>query len=187
MAHKLVVLSDIWGAKKGQWITSYLGYLQQYYDITYYDIQKLANIDMPLCTEDNLKKTFELGGANTATSHLLKKETAPAHYLAFSLGADIAWKAALEGLPALSLTLVSGNEISFDKPIPNVPIKLAYGEKDTCIPCKDVVGGFGMDMEVFPKFGHQLYSDEKIIGALCLELLHKATRKQRVKKQLLAS
>ena len=35
MAERLVVLSDMWGAKKGLWITSYLGYLQQYFDIVF--------------------------------------------------------------------------------------------------------------------------------------------------------
>ena len=35
MAERLVILSDLWGAKKGLWITSYLGYLQQYFDIVW--------------------------------------------------------------------------------------------------------------------------------------------------------
>ena len=47
MARRLVVLSDLWGSKKGLWITSYLGYLQQYYDIVYYDSRQLADMDLP--------------------------------------------------------------------------------------------------------------------------------------------
>ena len=46
MAQKLVIVSDMWGAKKGMWITSYLGYLQQYFDITFYDSQQLANLEV---------------------------------------------------------------------------------------------------------------------------------------------
>ena len=42
MAEKLIILSDMWGSKKGLWITSYLGYLQQYFDITYYDSQPIG-------------------------------------------------------------------------------------------------------------------------------------------------
>ncbi len=46
MAERLVVLSDMWGAKKGLWITSYLGYLQQYFDIVFYDSLQLSDIKL---------------------------------------------------------------------------------------------------------------------------------------------
>ncbi len=54
MAERLVILSDMLGSKSGLWITSYLGYLQQYYDIVYYDSQQLANIDVPIKTLKNI-------------------------------------------------------------------------------------------------------------------------------------
>ncbi|MGB5555728.1 MAG: hypothetical protein WBM83_13815, partial [Flavobacteriaceae bacterium] len=74
MAERLVIVSDMWGAKKGLWITSYLGYLQQYYDITFYDSQQLANIDLKVNTTDNIHKAFVNGGIDTASAHLLIRE-----------------------------------------------------------------------------------------------------------------
>ena len=118
MAEKLVVISDMWGVKKGLWITSYFGYLQQYYNITFYDCQQLGNIDVPVSTEENIHKAFVEGGIDTAVAHLLKKEKDPCHYLAFSTGGTIAWKAALKGLPTKSLTAISPTRIRLEKEKP---------------------------------------------------------------------
>jgi len=52
MAEKLVVISDKWGAKKGLWIASYFGYLQQYYDIVFHDCQQLGNVDVSIFSEE---------------------------------------------------------------------------------------------------------------------------------------
>ena len=97
-AERLIVLSDIWGTKKGLWITSYLGYLQQYFDITYYDCQQLANIDLKVYTEKNLHEAFINGGIDTAVAHLVKKEKEPCHYLAFSTGGYNCLEVCLEWL-----------------------------------------------------------------------------------------
>ena len=78
MAERLVIISDMWGSKKGLWITSYLGYLQQYFNITFYDSQQLANLKLPVNTEENIHNAFMNGGIDTAVAHLLKKEKEPA-------------------------------------------------------------------------------------------------------------
>ena len=46
MAEKLLVLSDMWGVKKGLWITSYFGYLQQYYDYDYINLTSSTGIPL---------------------------------------------------------------------------------------------------------------------------------------------
>ena len=58
MAEKLVVISDKWGAKKGLWIASYFGYLQQYYDIVFHDCQQLGNVDVSISSEENIDRAF---------------------------------------------------------------------------------------------------------------------------------
>lgn len=177
MAEKLVVISDMWGVKKGLWITSYFGYLQQYYNIVFYDCQQLADIDVPVSTEENIHKAFVEGGIDTAVAHLLKKETEASHYLAFSTGGTIAWKAALKGLPMKSLTAISPTRVRYEEESPNVPMNLIYGECDKFKPGLKWAKQVGVDLNVIPSFGHQLYSDEKIISEVCLDLLEKVTKK----------
>lgn len=177
MAEKLLVISDMWGVKKGLWITSYFGYLQQYYDIQFYDCQQLGNIDELVNTKENLHKAFVDGGIDTAVAHLLKKETAPCHVLAFSTGGTIAWKAGLQGLPMKSLTAVSATRIRFETAQPHCDIDLMYGECDEFKPGMKWAEQLGVDLTIVPNFGHELYSDEKIISEICMNLLNKVIKK----------
>src|SRR5690606_7019633 len=128
MTNRLVILSDMWGSRKGLWITSYLGYLQQYYDITFYDCQHLANINIAIDSPENVNKEFINGGIDTAVAHSLTKETEPSNYLAFSTGGTIAWKAALRGLPMKSLYAISSTRLRLEMEKPIGDIKLLYGE-----------------------------------------------------------
>lgn len=177
MAEKLVILSDMWGVKKGLWITSYFGYLQQYYDITFYDCQQLGNIDVTISTEENVHNAFVNGGIDTAVAHLLKKEKEPAHYLAFSTGGTIAWKAGLRGLPIKSLTALSPTRVRLEEKAPNCELELIFGESDDFKPDPKWAQSCGVNLNVIPNFGHQLYSDEKIIDDVCLKLLQKVTKR----------
>ncbi|MEM7483808.1 MAG: hypothetical protein AAF348_01235 [Bacteroidota bacterium] len=177
MAEKLVVISDMWGVKKGLWITSYFGYLQQYYDIVFYDCQQLGNIDVPVSTEKNIHKAFVEGGIETAVAHLLQKEKQPSHYLAFSTGGTIAWKAALQGLPVKSLTAISPTRIRLEEKAPDTALNLIFGDSDAFKPNAQWANEVGVDLNVISNFGHQLYSDEKIIAEVCLNLLEKVTKK----------
>ncbi|WP_419213832.1 hypothetical protein ACNR9Q_06670 [Maribacter sp. X9] len=176
MAEKLVIVSDMWGAKKGLWITSYLGYLQQYFDITFYDSQQLANLDIIVQSEENVHSAFINGGIDTAVSHLLKKEKEECYYLAFSTGGTIVWEAAKRGLPVKSLYSISATRIRLKNEKPNVPFQLLYGNNDTFKPSNDWTNSLGIDMEVVANYGHTLYSDEKIIQKVCLDLLQEVTQ-----------
>ncbi len=176
MAERLVVLSDMWGVKKGLWITSYLGYLQQYYDIVFYDVQQLAHIDLTVNCEENLHRAFVDGGIDTAVAHLMRKEKEASHYLAFSTGGTIAWKANLRGLPMKSLYTVSATRIREEKAKPDCPMTLVFGGNDDYMPNKEWIQKVGAEFEVIPNFGHELYTDEKIIGKVCQDLLVSVTQ-----------
>ncbi|MGI9552123.1 MAG: hypothetical protein ACR2MT_13050 [Aurantibacter sp.] len=184
MAERLVVLSDIWGVKKGLWITSYLGYLQQYYDIVFYDIQQLAHIDLTVNCAENLHEAFVNGGIDTAVAHLVRREKEASHYLAFSTGGTIAWKASLKGLPMKSLYAVSATRIREEKAKPDCPTTLVFGGNDVYMPKKQWEQKVGADLEVIPNFGHELYTDEKIIGKVCQDLLASATQVRLKKKKV---
>ncbi len=178
MAERLVIVSDMWGTKKGLWITSYLGYLQQHYDIVFYDCQELANINLTIETQENLHAAFVNGGIDTAVHHLLKKEKTPSHYLVFSTGGTIVYKAGLLGLPIKSLFAVSATRVRLEKEIPNFSRNLLFGANDNFRPDTQWEKETQNKIELAPNFGHELYSDEKIIKQVCQELLAKVTRRQ---------
>lgn len=177
MAEKLVILSDMWGAKKGLWITSYLGYLQQYFNITYYDCQQLANLEVAVNSEDNIHHAFVNGGIDTAVAHLLKKETEPAHYLCFSIGGAIVWKAGIMGLPMKSLYTVSSTRIRSEIKRPACPTRVLFGDTDIYRPKTSWYENIGIKGELINGFGHEMYTDEKIIKKICLDLLHSVMHK----------
>jgi hypothetical protein len=176
MAEKLVIVSDMWGAKRGLWITSYLGYLQQYFDITFYDSQQLANLDLPVSSEENIHNAFVDGGIDTAVAHLLKREKNPCYYLGFSTGGTIIWNAAKKGLPVKSLYCVSATRIRLEDEKPCAPFTLLYGENDSAKPYDKWASNLGIEMEIFKNFGHTLYTDEKIIQKVCMDLLGQVTQ-----------
>ncbi|WP_297760929.1 hypothetical protein [uncultured Muriicola sp.] len=178
MAEKLVILSDMWGSKKGLWITSYLGYLQQYFDIQYYDTQHLAGVDLVVCTPENLFEAFQNGGMDTAVAQLLNKENKPCHYLTFCAGGTVVWNAALQGLPMKSLYAISPIDLPLNAAKPDCPVRLLHGEKDKGLPTEEWAASKGVSLEILPKYGHGLYSDEKIVQKVCLSLLDSVIHKK---------
>ncbi|WP_411030178.1 hypothetical protein [Spongiimicrobium sp. 3-5] len=181
MAERLVVLSDMWGVKKGLWITSYLGYLQQHYDIVFYDCQQLAHIDLAVNSTENLREAFLNGGMDTAVAHLLIKETGPSHYLAFCGGGTIVWKAALKGLPIKSLFAISPANLYSEQDKPDCPVKILCGENQEDRPSLEWSKELKVPMEIMPNYGRELYSDEKIITKVCQDLLDRVIQKQEVR------
>lgn len=171
MAKRLVILSDMWGIKKGMWITSYLAYLQPYFDIVYYDCRQLANIDVPQNTRENIYDAFINGGMDLAVRHLLKKETEPAHYLTFCAGGTIAYDAALKGLPVNSIYAVSPIDMGSFSEVPACPVTLIFGDQDSDIPDYLWADSHGIKMNRIEKYGHELYSDDKVITMICQDIL----------------
>jgi hypothetical protein len=180
MANRLVILSDLWGSKKGLWITSYLGYLQQYFDIVYYDTQQLADLDVDFPTAANVCEAFDNGGLERGVRNLLarEKDAGPSHYLAFCAGGSIAWRAALEGLQAESIYAVSPLCLHREQQAPHSDVTLVFGEYGENRPSRDWALRLGVQMEVIPRFGQECYTDEKIIQKVCKDLLSAALRKQ---------
>lgn len=178
MAERLVIVSDMWGSKKGLWITSYLGYLQQYFNIVFYDSRELAQIDKTKGSSEELYKAFVGGGMELAVSQLLARENEKSHYLTFCAGGTIAWYAALKGLPIKSLYAISPMNLHQINEAPPCPVTLLFGELQEERPSTEWVINTKSVMEVVPNFGHEMYSDEKIIRKVCLDLLELVIKKQ---------
>ena len=109
---------------------------------------------------------------------LLRMEQEESHYLTFCAGGTIAWSAALRGLPMKSLLAVSPLWLHQQSETPHVPVKLMYGEYMDNRPSEAWAEQMGVQMEVVPRFGRELYSDEKIIQQVCQELLERIIQKK---------
>ena len=178
MAEKLVVVSDMRGSENGLWITSYLGYLQQYFNIVFYDSRELARIDQRLSSSEDLYSAFINGGLDHAVAQLMVSESEASHYLTFCAGGNIAWHAALRGLPMKSIYAVSPMEIEKETEAPECPVTLLFGDTDKEIPSTQWAIETRSVVQTIPNFGHEMYTDEKIIQKVCLDLLELVLNKE---------
>jgi len=53
---------------------------------------------------------------------------------------------------------------------------LVFGGNDSYMPKTEWAQKVGADFEIVPNFGHELYTDEKIIGKVCQDLLTSVTK-----------
>ncbi|MEL6944602.1 MAG: hypothetical protein AAFO82_18230 [Bacteroidota bacterium] len=58
MKPKLLLLSDLWGREKGDWIKDYLEILQPYFDCQYYDCCELGTVDKHPYEQEHLHHQF---------------------------------------------------------------------------------------------------------------------------------
>ena len=127
---KLLILSDLFGGQHPEWINYYTNTLRSKFEIQYYDVLELANIDASNLTETDIHKQFLDGGIDKAVETLLKLETDKVTVLGFSIGGTIAWKASLLGLKTMYLFAVSSTRLRYETEAPNCEIKLYFGEND---------------------------------------------------------
>ena len=71
---KLVILSDLWGKKKSDWVNNYIAILKDFFDIDFYDCCDLGKIDKAEMIEENLHQQFVNNGIETAVETLIQKE-----------------------------------------------------------------------------------------------------------------
>ena len=152
--------------------------MQQHFDIVFYDIQQLSNIDFVALTSDDKCQQFIQEGLETAVAHLLKKESIPSHYLTFCSGGTIAWHAGLKGLPMKSLFAIAPKGLNTVEGKLSCTTNLVFGEYHKGIPSDEWIQQMDVSSEVIPNFGEGLYSDEVIIQKVSLFLLESLIRKQ---------
>lgn len=167
---RLIILSDLWGVEKAQWIKYYEENLSDDFDIQYYDCCQLGNIDKSDYTQDSLHQQFVAGGIDTAVNNLVGKEKHNITVLAFSVGGTIAWKAAMNGLKVDQLYCVSATRLRYETEKPNCPIKLYFGEKDNYKPAGQWFDNFNISFELIPEKGHDLYQEESSATLICKEI-----------------
>lgn len=163
---RLLILSDLWGLKKSDWLSYYTDILNEKFEIKYYDCCTLGELDTSTYTEDALHKQFVNGRIELAVQNLLDKETETAHILAFSIGGTIAWQSMLKGLKVASLHAVSATRLRYETNKPDGDIKLYFGENDTYAPNIKWFSKMNSIVVIKKKKGHDLYTEPKFAREL---------------------
>jgi hypothetical protein len=170
MKPRLLILSDLWGKEKSDWVSAYVELLKDKYEIQYYDCCELGAIDKTHYNQEKLHNQFINGGIEKAVDSLLKFEKRKIDVLAFSIGGTIAWKAALKGLNVGSLFAVSSTRLRFENEIPNCKLKLYYGENDSNKPSENWFKKLSIEFDIIKNKEHSFYSEKEFATLICAEI-----------------
>jgi hypothetical protein len=168
---RLVILSDLWGKEKGEWLTFYTSALENHFEIIYYDCCDLGNVDKTDYSEQRLHTQFINGGVDKAVHNLLLLEKATHTILAFSIGGYVAWKASLAGLKAQSIFAVSSTRLRTENEKPGAIIKLFYGENDSYKPEDHWFQDLELEYCILNNEGHDLYRSERNAALICAKII----------------
>ncbi len=160
MKPRLIILSDIWGIEKSDWIITYVKILETEFDIQYYDSCELGKVNKKIYEESNIHSQFLERGISIATDRLLELEKEKINILAFSIGGTIAWKAALKGLSIDKFYAISSTRLRYETTKPKGYVKLFFGEYDTFKPTTNWLEQLRVDYEISIEKNHQMYTDE---------------------------
>lgn len=168
---KLLILSDIFGGKNPEWIKYYTNALASKFEIQYYDVLELANIEVFNRIETDIHNQFLCGGIDNAIETLLKLETDKVIVLGFSIGGTIAWKTSFKGLNATHLFAVSSTRLRYETEVPSCAIKLYFGDQDLNKPNSKWFLDLNVNHEIFQNQQHHLYLEEKNAAVICTHIL----------------
>jgi hypothetical protein len=171
MKPRLIILSDLWGIQKSDWIDSYILKLKSKYEIHYYDCCDLAKVDKTENTAHNLHTQFVNGGIEVAVNRLLELERENIDVLAFSIGGTIAWKAEFLGLKINRFYSISSTRLRYETQMPNCNVHLYFGEKDENIPNSDWYSMISVDSTILKNRIHTLYSEKDCIDRICQDIM----------------
>jgi len=167
---KLLILPDLFGGKNPEWINYYTNALRSKFEIQYYDVLELANIDASNLTETDIHKQFLNGGIDKAVETLLKLETDKVTVLGFSIGGTIAWKASLQGLKTTHLFAVSSTRLRYETEVPNCEIKVYFGENDPNNPIDKWFIDLKISNTILQGQSHDFYKKEENASLISKEI-----------------
>jgi len=170
MKKRLLILSDLCGYLKDDWVDCYFNSLESDFDITYYDCCALGGVDTTNYEKEELHEQFINHGINTAVRKIIALEPDEIDVLAFSIGGTIAWKAALKGLKINKMFAVSATRLRYELNKPVCEINLIYGEQDSFKPSKEWFENMNLGCNIIKGFGHEIYCDDKNTSSLCAEI-----------------
>ncbi|MCM0664962.1 alpha/beta hydrolase [Flavobacterium tyrosinilyticum] len=166
---RLLLLSDLFGGNP-KWVEYYIKILEVKYDIQYYDVLELAQMNS-INTEVKIHNQFLNGGLEKAVVNLLAFEKEKVAVLGFSIGGTIAWKASLKGLKITEFVAVSSTRLRFETEMPNCKVKLYYGEKDLNKPNEEWFLDLKISNQTIENRDHLLYKEKEIAFLFCSNFL----------------
>lgn len=168
---KLIILSDLFGKEKSDWISVYYKLLSDKYDIFYIDSKTLGEITLSTRNKEDIHCLFIKEGIDIAVNNLITQHTEKINILAFSIGGTIAWKAILKGLNTTNFWALSSTRLRYETKTPKCKTTLFYGENDTHKPDAN----WFKNLKIRPVFlknqNHNMYSNPKVINAICNTIL----------------
>lgn len=174
MKQPLLILSDLWGIQKANYLPQYIQLLAQKYDIEFIDCCKIGQVDTSDFTQENLHQQFINGGINLAIDSLIKNYKEEVDILAFSIGGTIAWKANLDGLKVRNFYAVSATRLRYEIIKPTSNICLVYGKLDAYQPKQKWFKEIAIyDCRIIENEGHNLYQKTTFIERICNQILSK--------------
>ena len=160
---EIVIISDLWGRRRSQWVNNFRELLPGSSEIQFYDACELGLIDLSEYSEDAIHSQFVDGGIDRAVEELIQRESVPKVYIGCSVGGAIAWKAALRGLKVERLVTVSSTRLRYETEKPNCPIDAFFGEFDTHKPGPEWFDRIALEQQTIPRGHHQIYKDRSLI------------------------
>lgn len=168
---KLIILSDLWGIEKSDWVNYYSKLLENYFEIKFYDCCDLGDIDKSEYSEKKLHQQFINGGIERAVKTLIQKEKEINNVLGFSVGGTIAWKAGLSGLRIQRLFAISSTLLRYENKKPSGIIELHFGENDRFKPDSDWFHRLEIKESFYINEGHDFYRKKEIAEAVCNNII----------------
>ncbi|TAJ11307.1 alpha/beta hydrolase [Marinilabiliaceae bacterium JC017] len=171
MKPPLILLSDLWGNEKSDWLNYYQELLEPVFDLKYYDCCELGKIDKKSLNEEIIHSQFINGGIERASEKLLELEKDKVDIIAFSIGGTIAWKAGLKGLKINNLYAISSTRLRYETNKPNCTIKLHFGGKDLFKPDSTWFKNMKVPYEIKENGEHQIYREKEFSRKVCDEII----------------
>lgn len=167
MRPKLLILSDMFGLDRCEWIKQYVALLDPIFTIQLYDSCALGDVRVADAAEDDIHAAFIAGGVDTAADKLSKMELGKVDILAFSMGGSIAWKAGSKGMHIGHLYAISSTRLRLQTEKPDCRVQLFYGKVDPFHPKPSWFEKLKLDPPLMENGGHDFYTGHDVAIRIC--------------------
>ncbi|QAA80365.1 alpha/beta hydrolase [Aequorivita sp. H23M31] len=172
----LILLSDLWGEEKSDWVENYKMALREYFDIECYDSCVLGDVRTTGYDEKHIHDQFVNSGIEMAVEKLVLQVPDAPYILGFSVGGVIAWKAALAGIKAKRIFAVSSTRLRYETQKPSGLVELFYGENDLYTPTRKWFQQMGITQKLYKDADHEFYKKPAIAEDICNRIISSLKR-----------
>ncbi len=171
MKNRLIILSDLWGTEKSEWLVNYTQVLKSDFHLEYYDCCELGEINKSDYSEKERHSQFVNGGIEKAVEKLIALEKNTVNILAFSIGGAIAWKYGLKSDKINSLVCVSSTRLRYETVRPKGKITLYFGSNDAYKPRLEWLEAMKLEYDILSEKDHEFYREEEFAEQLSKQLI----------------